>query len=142
MDAFAVVAEAYRRMQREHLTLRLCEAFEESTGEPLVPCTPRGLVLLLKAMQPKMSRHARRPESWSAKREGHPDPWGERAVKELLRRYKESGKVGAEPSRTEMILTTVENDLCLADSLAAIGGFMLFVVCHNTLYCCAMRVGD
>lgn len=91
VDVFAAVAKAYRRLKRQHLTLHLCEAFEESTGEPLVPSTPGGLVLLLDAMKPKTSRHARRPGESAAKR----DLGGERAVKELLRRYEAWGKVGA-----------------------------------------------
>lgn len=100
-DAFAVVAKAYRKLKRQHLTLHLCEAFEETTGEPLVPSSPQGLVLLLDAMQPKTCRHARDKErrpggststSTSAKR----DQGGERAVKELLRRYEEGGKVRRE----------------------------------------------
>lgn len=91
-DTFAIIAKAYRRQKRQHLTLHLCEAFEERTGQPLVPSTPQGLILLLNAMQPKTARHARRPGSSSSQRG---DPGGEKAVKELLRRYEEGGKVGS-----------------------------------------------
>lgn len=94
VDAFAVVAKAYRKVKRQHLTLHLCEAFEEITGEPLVPSTPQGLVLLLNAMQPRTTRHARRPRA-TGNSDPRRDPGGERAVKELLRRYEEGGKVGA-----------------------------------------------
>lgn len=100
MDTFAVVAKAYRKLKRQHLTLHLVEAFEEATGEPLVPSTPQGLVLLLDAMQPKTSRHARdkerRPGGSGSGSSARRDLGGERAVKELLRRYEEGGKVGAE----------------------------------------------
>lgn len=109
MDTFAVIAKAYRKLKRQHLTLHLCEAFEESTGEPLVPSTPQGLTLLLDAMQPKTRRHAsaRHPESSRSERDR--DPEGERAVKELLRRYEEGGKVrwglnGAELNGAEIEL--------------------------------------
>ncbi|CAM9719659.1 unnamed protein product [Pylaiella littoralis] len=87
-DTFATIARAYRGVNRRHLTLHLCEAFEESTGQPLVPSTPEGLVLLLEAMRPNTVRHAGRPGSGSKTREFG----GERAVKELLRRYEEGGK--------------------------------------------------
>lgn len=92
VDTFEVVAKAFRKLKRQHLTLHLCEAFEARTGEPLVPSTPLGLVLLLDAMKPKTRRHATRPGSSSTKC----DPGGEQAgneVKELLRRFEEGGQV-------------------------------------------------
>ncbi|CAM9957871.1 unnamed protein product [Scytosiphon promiscuus] len=85
-DTFTAIAKAHRKQKRPHLTLHLCQAVEGNTGSPLVPSTPEGLVLLLDAMQPKTARHAVQPEGSSA-------PFGgERAVKELLRRYEEGGK--------------------------------------------------
>eukprot|EP00752_Nemacystus_decipiens_P018709 g16773.t1 len=92
VDAFATVAKAYRKLKRQHLTLHLCEAFEEATGEPLTPSTPQGLVLLLDAMQPKTIRHARGTERHPGRSSANRDEGGERAVKGLLRRYEEEGK--------------------------------------------------
>ncbi|CAM9355466.1 unnamed protein product [Ectocarpus fasciculatus] len=90
VDVFAVIAKAYHRLDRHDLTLQLCEAFEESTGKPLVPSTPEGLLWLLRAIRrwrrTAAPRYGRRP--MNRKRDGE----GERAVKEVLRRYEEGGK--------------------------------------------------
>ncbi|CAM9488583.1 unnamed protein product [Ectocarpus sp. 4 AP-2014] len=89
VDVFAVIAKAYHRLRRHDLTLQLCEAFEESTGEPLVPSTPQGLVWLLGAIRRRRTvapRSGRLPGKRD--REGE----GEREVKEVLRRYEEGGK--------------------------------------------------
>ncbi|CAM9582526.1 unnamed protein product, partial [Laminaria digitata] len=83
-STFTIIAKAHRRARRQHLTLDLCEAVQEKTGQPLVPSTPAGLILLLDAMQPKIARHTTRPDAV--------DVGGER-VKELLRRYGESGQM-------------------------------------------------
>lgn len=85
-STFAIIAKAHRRARRQHLTLDLCKAVQERTGKPLVPSTPAGLILLLDAMQPKISRHTSQPEAVEVR--------GKR-VKELLRRYGEGGQVGA-----------------------------------------------
>lgn len=92
MDTFALIAKAHGKIGRSHLTLHLCEAVQRRTGQPLVPPTPKGLVLLLEAMQPKVLRHV-----------GHMDKaanWagGKRAVQEVLRRYENAGKVRAKSS--------------------------------------------
>lgn len=99
-DTFATIAKAYKRQGKAHLTLHLCEAFEERTGQPLVPSTLQGLVLLLEAMEPKTAWYARRPGSSSSSSGSSSQRWGDGAggggekVKELLRRFEEGGKVG------------------------------------------------
>lgn len=85
-STFTIIAKAHRKARRQHLTLDLCEAVQEKTGKPFVPSTPAGLVLLLDAMQPKIARYVTRVDAIGA--------GGER-VKELLRRYEESGQVSA-----------------------------------------------
>lgn len=90
-DTFTAIAKAHRKLWRPHLTLHLCRAFEETTGSTLVPSTPEGLVLLLDAMQAKTVRHAVAAEGSGLSKGGVFG--GEGAVKELLRRYEEGGKV-------------------------------------------------
>lgn len=92
-DTFATIAKAYKRQGRAHLTLHLCEAFEERTGQPLVPSTLQGLVLLLEAMEPKTAWYARRPGSSSSSSPRGGSGGGGEEVKKLLRRYEEGGKV-------------------------------------------------
>lgn len=83
-DTFSLIAKAHGKAGRSHLTLDLCDAVQERTGQALVPSTPRGLVLLLEAMQPKVARHS---SSGSLSLEHA------RAVRDLLERYQQGGKV-------------------------------------------------
>lgn len=83
-DAFSLIAKAHGKAGRSHLTLDLRDAVQERTGQALVPSTPRGLVLLLEAMQPKVTRHS----SSVGLGQEHA-----RAVRDLLERYQQGGKV-------------------------------------------------
>lgn len=85
-DTFALIAKAHGKIGRSHLTLHLCEAVQRRTGQPLVPSTPKGLVLLLEAMQPKVLRHVHKTAD---------SVGGEREVQDVLRRYESEGKVRA-----------------------------------------------
>lgn len=93
-DTFTAIAKAHRKQKNPHLTLHLCRAFEDTTGSPLVPSTPEGLVLLLDAMRPKTARYAVPSPGGGSGSPSERAPFGgEGGVEEVLRRFEEGGKV-------------------------------------------------